>query len=98
MDILSVYEVLCRDHLGQQSSDCLLGEGGGMVAPNQMAPEDPVVAETAETPIDPFFQDGDHFRDARLSLGGSEDAMELFRSFRGRDADMAPLLQRLGLN
>lgn len=41
---------------------------------------------------------GDHFRSTLLSLGGSEDAMALFRSFRGRDADITPLLERRGLN
>ncbi len=41
---------------------------------------------------------GDHFRQTLLSRGGSEDAMVLFRNFRGRDADIAPLLERRGLN
>jgi peptidyl-dipeptidase Dcp len=40
---------------------------------------------------------GDHFREALLSRGGSVDAMELYRGFRGRDADIAPLLARRGL-
>ena len=29
--------------------------------------------------------------------GGSVDAMQLFRDFRGRDAEIAPLLKRRGL-
>ena len=41
---------------------------------------------------------GDHFRETLLSRGGSEDAMSLFRSFRGRDAVIEPLLVRRGLN
>ena len=43
-------------------------------------------------------ENGDHFRRTLLSRGGSEDAMTLFRNFRGRDADIAPLLERRGLN
>jgi len=43
-------------------------------------------------------QNGDHFRRTLLSRGASEDAMVLFRNFRGRDADIAPLLERRGLN
>ena len=41
---------------------------------------------------------GDHFRRTLLSRGGSEEAMTLFRNFRGRDANIAPLLERRGLN
>ncbi len=41
---------------------------------------------------------GDHFRRTLLSQGGSRDAMALFRDFRGRDADIQPLLERRGLN
>jgi peptidyl-dipeptidase Dcp len=33
-----------------------------------------------------------------LSRGGSRDAMELFRAFRGREPDIAPLLARRGLD
>jgi peptidyl-dipeptidase Dcp len=40
---------------------------------------------------------GDHFRQSLLSKGGSENAMTLFRNFRGRDADTEPLLIRRGL-
>jgi peptidyl-dipeptidase Dcp len=43
-------------------------------------------------------ENGDHFRNSLLSRGGSEDAMQLFRSFRGRNAEIAPLLERRGLN
>ena len=43
-------------------------------------------------------ENGDHFRETLLSRGGSVDAMQLFRDFRGRDADVAPLLERRGLN
>lgn len=41
---------------------------------------------------------GDHFRKTLLSRGGSLDAMQLFRNFRGRDAVLAPLLERRGLS
>jgi peptidyl-dipeptidase Dcp len=40
---------------------------------------------------------GQRFRDAVLSRGGSADAMALYREFRGRDPDVAPLLKRRGL-
>lgn len=43
-------------------------------------------------------ENGDHFRNTLLSQGGSKDAMELFRDFRGRDADITPLLERRGLD
>jgi peptidyl-dipeptidase Dcp len=43
-------------------------------------------------------ENGDHFRRTLLSKGGSENAMALFRNFRGRDADIQPLLVRRGLN
>ena len=43
-------------------------------------------------------ENGDHFRATLLSKGGSVEAMDLFRSFRGRDADVEPLLRRRGLN
>jgi peptidyl-dipeptidase Dcp len=43
-------------------------------------------------------ENGDHFRQSLLSRGGSENAMTLFRNFRGRDADIQPLLERRGLN
>lgn len=41
---------------------------------------------------------GDHFRATLLSRGGCEDAMQLFRNFRGQDASIEPLLVRRGLN
>jgi peptidyl-dipeptidase Dcp len=43
-------------------------------------------------------ENGDHFRNTLLSRGGSRDAMELFREFRGADPSIEPLLERLGLN
>jgi peptidyl-dipeptidase Dcp len=42
-------------------------------------------------------KNGDHFRQTLLSRGGSADAMDLFRNFRGRDAKIEPLLLRRGL-
>lgn len=43
-------------------------------------------------------ENGDHFRQALLSRGGSEDAMTLFKNFRGSEPNIAPLLERRGLN
>ena len=43
-------------------------------------------------------ENGDHFRNTLLSHGGSRDAMELFREFRGANPSVEPLLERLGLN
>jgi peptidyl-dipeptidase Dcp len=43
-------------------------------------------------------ENGDHFRRTLLSKGGSVEAMQLFRDFRGRDAEIGPLLERRGLN
>jgi peptidyl-dipeptidase Dcp len=43
-------------------------------------------------------ENGDHFRRTLLSKGGSVEAMQLFRDFRGRDAEISPLLKRRGLN
>ena len=42
-------------------------------------------------------ENGDHFRRALLSKGGSVEAMDLYRAFRGRDAEVEPLLKRRGL-
>jgi peptidyl-dipeptidase Dcp len=42
-------------------------------------------------------KNGDHFRTTLLSKGGSVDAMQLFRDFRGRDPQVGPLLKRRGL-
>ena len=43
-------------------------------------------------------ENGQHFRDAVLSRGGSEEAMTLFRNFAGREPNVTPLLERRGLN
>jgi peptidyl-dipeptidase Dcp len=42
-------------------------------------------------------KNGDHFRKTLLSRGGSAEALDLFRNFRGRDAEIQPLLERRGL-
>jgi peptidyl-dipeptidase Dcp len=41
---------------------------------------------------------GDFFRAELLSRGNSRDPLESFRTFRGRDADLGPLLKRRGLD
>ena len=43
-------------------------------------------------------KNGDHFRKTLLSRGGTADAMQLFRNFRGRDAKIEALLERRGLS
>jgi peptidyl-dipeptidase Dcp len=43
-------------------------------------------------------RNGDWFRQKLLSKGGTMDAMQMFREFRGRDAKVEPLLERRGLN
>ena len=43
-------------------------------------------------------KNGDYFRKTLLSRGGTLDAMEMFRKFRGRDAKVEPLLERRGLS
>ena len=43
-------------------------------------------------------KNGDHFRKTLLSKGGTMDAMDMYRKFRGRDAKIEPLLVRRGLN
>jgi len=42
-------------------------------------------------------KNGDRFRKMLLSRGGTLDAMDMFRAFRGRDAKVEPLLERRGL-
>jgi len=42
-------------------------------------------------------KNGDYFRKTLLSRGGTVDAMDMFHNFRGRDAKIAPLLERRGL-
>lgn len=39
---------------------------------------------------------GEHFRRTLLAAGGSVDAMESYRTFRGSDPDLAHLLKRIG--
>ncbi len=41
---------------------------------------------------------GQRFRERLLGVGGSKDPLEAFRDFRGRDAEIAPLLERRGLD
>ncbi|MBH0023860.1 M3 family metallopeptidase [Salinibacterium sp. SWN248] len=41
---------------------------------------------------------GDRFRSRLLGVGGSKNPLEAFRDFRGRDAELQPLLNRRGLN
>ncbi len=43
-------------------------------------------------------ENGDRFRQRLLGVGGSKDPLEAYRDFRGRDADIAPLLKRRGLD
>ena len=40
---------------------------------------------------------GEHFRQQLLGRGGSIDSLQMFRNFRGRDAEIEPLLKRRGL-
>ena len=42
-------------------------------------------------------KNGDWFRQQLLARGGSVDALQLYRNFRGRDARIEPLLERRGL-
>jgi len=42
-------------------------------------------------------KNGDWFRAKLLSRGGTADAMQLYRQFRGRDAVIGPLLESRGL-
>jgi peptidyl-dipeptidase Dcp len=42
-------------------------------------------------------ENGQRFSDMLLSRGGSEDSLELYKKFRGREADIKPLLERRGL-
>ena len=43
-------------------------------------------------------ENGEHFRQTLLSKGGSAEALDLYRRFRGADPDVRPLLVRRGLN
>lgn len=42
-------------------------------------------------------ENGDRFRSRLLGVGGSKDPLEAYRDFRGRDAEITPLLKRRGL-
>ncbi|WP_374312358.1 M3 family metallopeptidase [Microbacterium sp.] len=42
-------------------------------------------------------ENGDRFRQRLLGVGGSKDPLAAYRDFRGRDADIRPLLERRGL-
>lgn len=42
-------------------------------------------------------ENGDRFRERLLGVGGAKDPLAAYRDFRGRDADIQPLLQRRGL-
>ncbi|WP_295013806.1 M3 family metallopeptidase [uncultured Microbacterium sp.] len=43
-------------------------------------------------------ENGERFRRRLLAVGGAKDPLEAYRDFRGRDADIAPLLTRRGLD
>lgn len=43
-------------------------------------------------------ENGDRFRTILLSRGGSVEAMDMFRAFRGREPEIGPLLKRRGLD
>lgn len=42
-------------------------------------------------------ENGDRFRARLLGVGGSKDPLAAYRDFRGRDAEIGPLLERRGL-
>jgi peptidyl-dipeptidase Dcp len=42
-------------------------------------------------------ENGDRFRRLVLGVGGSQDPLDAYREFRGRDASIEPLLERRGL-
>ena len=46
----------------------------------------------------PTRENGERFRRRLLAVGGSKDPLEAYRDFRGRDAEIAPLLKRRGLD
>ncbi|MGO3127571.1 MAG: M3 family metallopeptidase [Luteimonas sp.] len=50
-----------------------------------------------EESTDQLSETGKRFRDEVLSRGGSRDAIENFRAFRGRDPDIAALLRHSGM-
>lgn len=51
-----------------------------------------------DTPEMTLREAGEHFRRTLLAPGGAVDPMETYRTFRGRDPELAPLLTRLGLS
>ncbi|MFE7845025.1 M3 family metallopeptidase [Microbacterium sp. NPDC057407] len=42
-------------------------------------------------------ENGDRFRERLLGVGGAKDPLAAYRDFRGRDAEIQPLLERRGL-
>ncbi|CAG7843871.1 Dipeptidyl carboxypeptidase [Pseudoclavibacter triregionum] len=42
-------------------------------------------------------ENGQRFRERLLGVGGAKDPLEAYRDFRGRDAEIEPLLERRGL-
>jgi peptidyl-dipeptidase Dcp len=42
-------------------------------------------------------ENGERFRERLLGVGGSKDPLEAYRDFRGREAEIEPLLKRRGL-
>ena len=43
-------------------------------------------------------ENGEHFRKTLLSRGGSQDALTIFKDFRGAEPNIQPLLERKGLD
>jgi peptidyl-dipeptidase Dcp len=41
---------------------------------------------------------GQRFREMILAKAGTEDAAEMYRAFRGRDASVTPLIEQRGLS
>ena len=84
----------------------------GSARPSWLSPvvrcttEPPIWSEVLDADTVEWFKEnggltranGDRFRERLLGVGGSKDPLEAFRDFRGRDADIQPLLDRRGLN
>ena len=49
------------------------------------------------TPVGIYLRVRDRFRDTILGQGGSREAMDIFRAFRGREPSIEPLLRQDGL-